>query len=87
MAEEAGFDRVRDGDYVPIPRGLLWARPVPTEDGGGLELACDCGAITIVVIENADQITGPAEIASTCPGCSSVRWITLYPLGEEAPGG
>jgi hypothetical protein len=69
-------------DYIPPPRSLLWANPVETEQGPGIELGCDCGTVTIVVIDGADQITHPQEVAATCDGCNSTRWITVGPIGE-----
>lgn len=76
-----------DGDYIPPPRSLLWANPVSTERGPGIEFGCDCGRCTVYVIEDADQITEPQEVAVTCSGCNSTRWITVGPagrLGQEA---
>lgn len=70
-----------DDDYIPPPRGLLYANPVTTEHGPGIELGCDCGAVEITVIEDADQITEPTEIAVTCR-CNSTRWITVGPVDQ-----
>jgi hypothetical protein len=64
-------------DYVPPLRSLLWATRVDTEQGPGIQLACDCATTTALVIDGAGQITGSQEIAATCDGCNSVRWITL----------
>jgi hypothetical protein len=78
-----------DDDYTPPPRSLLWANPVETEHGPGIELGCDCGTTTILVIEDAGQLTEPREIAATCDGCHSVRWMTVGPvdqLEQGAPG-
>jgi hypothetical protein len=69
-----------DNDYVPPPRSLLWANPVSTEGGPGIELGCDCGTSIVYIIADADQITEPREVAFTCDGCNSVRWITVGPV-------
>jgi hypothetical protein len=69
-------------DYTPPPRSLLWAKPVEAEDGPGIELGCDCGTVTVVVIVGADRLTVPEDVAATCDGCNSVRWITVGPLDE-----
>lgn len=71
-----------DDDYIPPPRSLLWANPVSTEHGPGIELGCDCGTNTILIIDGADQITQPREIAATCDGCNSTRWITAGPVDQ-----
>ena len=71
-----------DGDYIPPPRSLLWAKPVSTERGPGIELGCDCGTSTIYVIEDAGQITRPVEVAFTCEGCNSTRWVTVGPVDQ-----
>jgi hypothetical protein len=79
---------VTDDDYIPPPRSLLWANPVSTEQGPGIELGCDCGTSTILVIDGADQLTELREIAATCDGCNSTRWITVGPADqlEQEPG-
>ena len=69
-------------DYIPPPRSLLWANPVETERGPGIELGCDCGTVTQLIIEGADRIAQPQEIAVTCEGCNSVRWITVGPVDQ-----
>lgn len=71
-----------DGDYIPPPRSLLWANPVSTEHGPGIELGCDCGTNTILVIADADQITEPREVAFTCDGCNSTTWFTVRPVDQ-----
>jgi hypothetical protein len=71
-----------DDDYTPPPRSLLWANPVETERGPGIELGCDCGGVTVYIIEDADQITSPQEIPMTCDGCNSVRWVTVGPADQ-----
>ena len=71
-----------DDDYTPPPRSLLWAKPVSTEQGPGIELGCDCAAVTVYVIEDADQITAPTEIPMTCAGCNSVWWVTAGPVDQ-----
>ncbi len=72
-----------DDDYVPPPRSLLWANPYVGENGEkGIELGCDCGTDTILIITDVGQITEPQEIAVTCKGCNSVRWITVGPVDQ-----
>lgn len=71
-----------DDDYIPPPRGLLWANPVQTERGPGIELGCDCGTNTVLIVEDADRITQPQEIAATCGGCNSTTWITVGPVDQ-----
>ena len=70
-------------DYTPPPRSLLWAKPVVTDDGPGIELGCDCGTVTVLVIADADKLTVPQDVAVTCDGCHSVRWITAGPVPED----
>jgi hypothetical protein len=74
-------------EVLPPPRSLLYVRPVPAEQGGGLEIACDCGTVTQLIIEIADALAETREGAFTCDGCYSVRWFTVGPLGEAADGG
>ena len=75
-----------DDDYTPPPRSLLWAAPYAGEDGEqGIELGCDCGRSTVYVIEDAGRITEAREVAFTCDGCSSVRWVTVRPSGQPLP--
>ena len=71
-----------DNDYIPRPRSLLQANPVSTEQGPGIELGCDCDTITILIIDGADQITRPQEVAVTCDGCNSTRWIMVGPTDQ-----
>lgn len=78
-------------DYTPPPRSLLWAKPYSGEGGQGIELGCDCGTTTIYLIDGTDQITEPRDMAFTCDGCNSVRWITVGPVDqmkqlEQEPG-
>lgn len=70
-------------DHLPPPRSLLYVRPVPAEQGGGVEIACDCGTITQLIIEDAGQLTEPREAALTCEGCQSVHWFTVGPAGGD----
>ena len=72
-------------DYVPPARSLLWVKPYSGEDGEGIELGCDCATVTVYLVDAAD-LTEAREVAFTCDGCSSVRWITLYPRGEPVDG-
>jgi hypothetical protein len=69
-------------DYAPPPRSLLWARPYSGEDGRGIELGCDCATVTVYILEGLDQLTEVREIAFTCDGCDSVRWVTIGPADQ-----
>ena len=69
-------------DWTPPPRSLLYARWATTEDGPAIEIGCDCATTTLYVIEDAEHITEVREIAVTCDGCQSVRWITVGPMEE-----
>lgn len=69
-------------DYIPPPRSLLWAKPVSAEEGPAIELGCDCGTVTVLVVPGAERLTVPQEVAVTCGGCNSVRWITADPVAE-----
>jgi hypothetical protein len=65
-------------DILPPPRGLLGAETFTDEqERPVLRLACDCATY---VIEDAAQITGPHEVAFTCDGCESVRWVVITPV-------
>jgi hypothetical protein len=72
-------------NWTPPPRSLLYATPVPPEEGGGIDFGCDCGTVTRIVIEGAERLTGPAEMSFTCD-CLSVHWFTVRPDGTPAPG-
>jgi len=54
-----------------------------TDDQGRLvlRLACDCATTTDYVIEDAEHITEPREVAFTCDGCHSARWVVMVPTG------
>jgi hypothetical protein len=72
-----------DDDYTPPPRSLLWATPYVGEDGEqGIELGCDCATVTVYILEGTDQLTEPRDMAFTCDGCNSTRWITVGPVGQ-----
>jgi hypothetical protein len=71
-----------DDDYTPPPRSLLWAKPYSGEGGQGIELGCDCATVTVYIIEDADRITECRDVAFTCDGCDSVRWITIGPADQ-----
>lgn len=73
--------------WTPPPRSLLYATPVPPEEGGGIAVGCDCGTVTHLIIEGAGGLSGPAEMSFTC-NCLSVHWFTVGPGGipEEAEG-
>jgi hypothetical protein len=61
-------------------RGLISARVEPP---GTLVLGCDCGTTTRLVVQDAETLTEIQEIAVTCEGCCTVRWITV---SAAAPG-
>ena len=66
---------------LPPPRSLLWIKTVPAEQGGGLEIACDCGNFTHLRIEFEDGAELEAhEVPFTCDGCLSTHWFTLGKL-------
>ena len=46
--------------------------------GNTLLLTCDCGVTSQVVIEDADKLTEPRDVAVTCD-CLTVRWVTVTP--------
>ena len=68
-------------DPVSFPgRGIVFANPVPKEQGGGMLIGCDCGTSTQLVIEWDHTHPVPAqEIAFTCDGCQSTHWLTIGP--------
>lgn len=69
----------------------------------GLELLCDCGAVTVLVGDGGpgaiDAITAPGdletisitpaggEVAFTCPGCGTAHWLTFTPSQGGKGGG
>jgi hypothetical protein len=66
-------------NWTPPPRSLLYATPAPPEEGGGTIIGCDCGTVTHLIIEGADQLTARTEMSFTCDGCLSVHWFTIGP--------
>lgn len=66
-------------DWTPPPRSLLYARTVPPEQGGGMEIGCDCGTITQLIIDSDGAVPALGEMAFTCGGCQSVHWFTVGP--------
>ena len=67
-------------EYLPPPRSLLYVKPIPPEQGGGLAIGCDCGTVTQLIIEDIDRLTEPQEAAFTCDGCHSVHWFMAGPM-------
>lgn len=65
-----------------LARGLEYVRPHER----GAEALCDCGTVTVLVIDPAEAATvrETREVPWTCGGCNSVHWLTLQPLGEQA---
>lgn len=71
--------------------GIEWVKQTEL----GLELLCDCGAVTVLVGDGdpgvVEAITAPGdletigvpttggEVAFTCPGCSTAHWLTFSP--------
>ena len=72
-------------EFLPPPRSLISVRAATPEEGGGVLIGCDCATTTQLIIEDADKLTEPREMAFTCDGCHSVHWFTLSPPGQEAP--
>jgi hypothetical protein len=68
-------------DPVSFPgRGIVFANPVPKDQGGGMLIGCDCGFNTQIVVEWDHSRPVPAqEIAFTCGGCQSAHWLTIGP--------
>lgn len=66
-------------NWTPPPRSLLYARPA---EGGGLEIGCDCGTVTHLIIDGTGQLTGTVEMSFTCD-CLSVHWFTVGPGGAS----
>jgi hypothetical protein len=64
-------------------RGLCYAKPVPVEQGGGIECLCDCATMTILHVNIEGALAEAREIAFTCDGCQSAHWLTLYPVQEQ----
>jgi len=70
-------------DWIPPPRMLLGAAVSADENGNPmLTLDCDCATTTVTVFDGPLP-TEPEEIAVTCDGCYSVRWITVVPTIVE----
>lgn len=74
-------------DWTPPPRGLLYATPVPEEEGGGIAVGCDCGTVTHLVIEGAERLTARTEMSFTCDGCLSVHWFHVGPAPATREAG
>lgn len=75
---------------LPPPRSLLYVKPIVTEAGAGLELACDCGIVTQLIIADTGQLAELLEVyefAVTCDGCTSVHWFTISPPQEVTTDG
>jgi hypothetical protein len=77
---------ISDSNILPPPRSLLWASPYSGEEGQGIELGCDCAAVTVYILEGLDQMTEARDMAFTCDGCQSVRWITVGPVDQLGQG-
>lgn len=81
-----GIPAAEMGASGPPGRGLCYARPVPLEQGGGIEALCDCGLTSVLQVEIEGALEEPREIAFTCDpeagGCGSVHWLVLLPAGE-----
>lgn len=61
-------------------RSLISAEPVPSEQGGGMLLGCDCGTTTHLIIDwDSSQPVPSQELAWTCDGCASVHWFRIGP--------
>jgi len=70
-------------DWTPPPRSLIDAQAFTNEAGQPVfRLTCDCAAVTDYVVVDAERITEPREVAFTCGGCQSVRWVTIGPAGD-----
>ena len=67
-------------DFPHVDRSLLWVKPIPPEQGGGIEIACDCGGLKQLIIEGAEELTDRREMAFTCDGCQTVSWFTIGPV-------
>jgi hypothetical protein len=61
----------------PIPRSLIGIESVPLEQGGGILIKCDCATTTHLVVEIPEGVAGNHEVAVTCDGCHTVRWMTV----------
>lgn len=88
LPETPAESQLEDGDYVPPPRSLIYARRAEGPDGmPALEMGCDCGVITVCVFDlGGRRLDKPHEVATTCDGCQSVRWMTIWPAeAGEAP--
>jgi hypothetical protein len=72
------------GASGPPGRGLCYVRVHEK----GLEVLCDCGTTTVLVIDPGEMatVTEPREVPFHCEGCNSVHWLTIGPL-KEVPGG
>ena len=71
-------------EFLPPPRSLLFVRPAPAQEGGGLLIGCDCGTTTQLVIDGAEHLTEKREMAFTCDGCHSTCWFTIGPAAGAA---
>ena len=66
-------------------RSLIFSSVAPD---GALVLGCDCGLTTHVqiVIEDGGELRHAREVAVTCDGCCTVRWITVSPAAPGTAG-
>jgi hypothetical protein len=79
-------DQPAAAEWMPPPRGLLGATASTDEDGNPtLEVACDCATTTLFVFEKLSPIE-TREVAVTCDGCHSVRWLTVVATQPDAAG-
>jgi hypothetical protein len=77
----SGIPEAEMGASGPPGRGVASVRVHEK----GLEVLCDCGTATVLVIDpdDAAQVTGPQDVPFHCEGCNSVHWLTLGPLTQE----
>ncbi|HZP54990.1 hypothetical protein [Actinocrinis sp.] len=64
-----------------LPPGRSIERVTVTPEG--VEVWCDCAAITVLDFRDVPAAALPLEQAFTCDGCHSVHWFTLGATRED----
>jgi hypothetical protein len=62
-------------------RGLVDYWQTVNADGDPvLTMCCDCGTTTVLTVAGAAAAEPGTELAVTCDGCLTVRWLTIVEL-------
>lgn len=64
-------------------RGLVGSWLAYNDDGDPvLTMWCDCGTTTVLTVAGVSTVPVGTEIAVTCDGCLTTRWITVGQVAD-----